>query len=285
MAVNQKSALTGKQKLFLTHWRRAGGTIEEMDEFLSTHDPIPSMLQSLEKYYKIKTPGRKKLQLISLFSSGAVKKYLEKQETRGKVKKVDGISVEERKKRQKLLLECEIPEQKPERKKGGPKTRYSKTLDAVVQKLFGMGATYKEVHSALGVHVSTFYEWRHAHQSFDDAIVIGRDEWMTHQAEDALERKMLGYTKKVTETEIEVTKGGEKKVKSIKVKEKIFPEDTRALTYYLNNRNKRRWSDRPEEKPATSPAVDADRQRHIDSVAGSDAARLAAEEALDSLIE
>jgi hypothetical protein len=133
MAVNQKSALTGKQKLFLTHWRRAGGTIEEMDEFLSTHDPIPSMLQSLEKYYKIKTPSRKKLRLISLFSSGAVKKYLERQEARGKVKKVEGISVEERKKRQKLLLECDIPEQKPERKKGGPKTRYSKTLDAVVQ--------------------------------------------------------------------------------------------------------------------------------------------------------
>lgn len=231
-----------KQKSFLTHYRRQGGTLEEAETFLHTHEPTSEMLKSLDLYYKIKSKKRKLKQLISLFSSQDVKNYLEKQENREKVKKVDEISIEERKKRQKKLLECRIPDKKPEQGKQGRKTRYDRSKDKVVQKLYALGASDKEVHDTLGICRATYYEWRSKHQSFEDACYIGKDYYRTQQAEDALARRMVGYTENIKEVVLD----GDKNVKEIRVKPRHVPADTRALSYFLNNRKPERWKDKVE---------------------------------------
>lgn len=119
----------------------------------------------------------------------------------------------------------------------GTKGLYTDEICLTVEKLASEGLTDKQIAESIGLGIRTFYEWKHKHPHFSQALNKYRG-LANMYVENALMRSALGYDY----TEEQVSKDG-------------FPVEIRkhitgsvaAQKYYLNNRMPERYKNKVEQ--------------------------------------
>ena len=114
--------------------------------------------------------------------------------------------------------------------------------------LAAMGATNEEIADAMGISKRTIIRWAKEHESFGRALAEGKGV-SDAKIIRSLFQRANGY--EVTETRkiVEYDKDGS--VKPVRVEEykKHIPADVGAMCFWLKNRQRDRWQDRPMELP------------------------------------
>lgn len=110
------------------------------------------------------------------------------------------------------------------------------------------GATMKELADLLEVGERALYRAKEIHPEFREAIRVGKEE-ADHKIEDSLFVRAQG--KVYTET-IEEEEEGHRGQKPYKLKRKRtttreIPPDTNAATFWLKNRQPKKWKDKFEQ--------------------------------------
>lgn len=119
------------------------------------------------------------------------------------------------------------------------------------------GLTDEQIAKNIGIAYGTLYEWKKRFPELDDAIKKGKAP-VDFEVENALLKRALGYDwEEVTEevTQVPVTtksKDGQtvietKTEKHIRKVKKHVPADVTAQIYWLKNRRRGVWCDRPPE--------------------------------------
>lgn len=107
------------------------------------------------------------------------------------------------------------------------------------------GATNEEIAEAFGISVRTFIRWKNQYESLAKAVDEGKNRADVN-VEKSLYQRATGYEVTETESTIDMDKDGNPKPVRIKtIKKQVIP-DTMACMYWLNNRQRKHWSQRQE---------------------------------------
>lgn len=141
-----------------------------------------------------------------------------------------------------------------------PRPEYTpEAWDDRARRCAAMGATLADIALILGIGLTTVKRWQRTHQSFAEAVQVGRkaaDELVKR----SLYEKAVGYT--FTE-EVAFKSGSEVKVVTLT---KQREPDTIAAIFWLKNREPENWKDRTEKHHTGAVAVehqDADAARAV----------------------
>lgn len=117
--------------------------------------------------------------------------------------------------------------------------------------LAAMGATNEEIAKAMGVSKRTIIRWSKDHESFDVALAQGKGV-SDAKVVRSLYQRATGYEYEEEKRIVEYDKDGNiKPVKVEKIKKHV-PPDVGAQCFWLKNRQRDRWQDRPEFVPETT---------------------------------
>jgi len=164
---------------------------------------------------------------------------------------------------QKIYLYKVLSEES--RKDGRPQKYDDSYHPKAVFEIMKLGATKRKCAEILAIAHETLYKWDRIHPEFSDALLKGRDAYLSGDLEGALHKRAKGfrYSEKTYERpqvnvnftvhpDMEETDAEEQKDRIIKMlsywepvltKEvkKYYPPDVAALKYYLGNRDAERW--------------------------------------------
>lgn len=115
------------------------------------------------------------------------------------------------------------------------------------------GLTDEQIAHNMGISPSTYYKWQNEHSEISEALKKGK-EVVDFEVENALLKKAMGYnatvkkTFKVKITEFDPVTG--RKTKEHEELKSAFdeihvPADTVAQIFWLKNRCRDKWQDRP----------------------------------------
>lgn len=105
------------------------------------------------------------------------------------------------------------------------------------------GLTNNQIAKNVGVTEETFYQWNKKFPEFSESLKKGRRP-LHVEIENALVKKAKGFVQEEIIEEVTVEPdGGQTKHK--KITHKVFPPDTTAIIFYLKNRVKDQYQDRP----------------------------------------
>jgi|GEM_PF-3360107 len=119
-----------------------------------------------------------------------------------------------------------------------------------------MGATIPDLAMIFGVKERVISVWKNKHPRFSKALKAGRDIYDTEVVESALRTRAVGYSKtiekSIAKTKVVTDKSGMPVLddhgevltytERIETEEEMyFPPDTRAIIFFLCNRNGMRW--------------------------------------------
>lgn len=123
----------------------------------------------------------------------------------------------------------------------GRPTKYKKAFVGQAAKLCQLGATDQEVADFLEIEVRTLYRWKHDHDEFCQALIVGKDK-----ADDRVERSLfqraVGYEQ--DEVKIFMPSGKDEPVYA-PYRAKIAA-DVSAAKLWLTNRRGEVWRDKQE---------------------------------------
>jgi hypothetical protein len=110
------------------------------------------------------------------------------------------------------------------------------------------GFTDAELGEVFGVDTETVRNWKRNDENFRKAIADGKDEWDSVHVENALLKRALGYSyqeKTVKKTRLRAVLPDGAKVylpgEEITITTKQLAPDSKALTFWLTNRQPERW--------------------------------------------
>lgn len=106
------------------------------------------------------------------------------------------------------------------------------------------GLTDEQICKNLGISKDTFYKYKDKYADFSDCLKKGK-EVADIEVENALFKRAVGYKYKEKIKEVKEIDG--KKHTYIKEVEKEMPGDVGAQIFWLKNRRKEKWKDKPEE--------------------------------------
>jgi len=118
----------------------------------------------------------------------------------------------------------------------GRKTLYKPEYDQIAFNFYVLGADNTKLAEYFEVDQKTLNEWMHKHPTFLHAVKEGRDLSSSNVA-GALYKRAMGMHYE----EDQVLSNGE----VVRVK-KYLPPDTRAMQFYLRNKNSQLWKDKHE---------------------------------------
>lgn len=107
------------------------------------------------------------------------------------------------------------------------------------------GATNEEIAEAFGINVRTFIRWKERYESLAEAVDEGKNT-ADSNVERSLYQRAIGYTVTDTEKIVDMDKDGNVKPVRIKTTEKNIVPDVMAQMYWLNNRQRKHWSQKQE---------------------------------------
>lgn len=107
------------------------------------------------------------------------------------------------------------------------------------------GSTNEEIAEAFGINVRTFIRWKNQNESLAKAVDEGKNQ-ADANVEHSLYQRAIGYEVTEKETTIDMDKDGNPKPARIKTTTKKVIPDTMACMYWLNNRQRKYWSQRQE---------------------------------------
>lgn len=116
--------------------------------------------------------------------------------------------------------------------------------------LAAMGATNEEIAEAFGVNEKTIRRWAKTYDSFGKALIEGKGI-SDAKVVKSLYQRATGYDYTETKKVVETDKNGNIKPVKIEETKKHVPADVTAQIYWLKNRQRSKWSDRPEFLPDT----------------------------------
>lgn len=126
------------------------------------------------------------------------------------------------------------------------KPKYNKDYhDDWAWSLAAMGATNKEIAAAIGVSERTIMRWSKDHESFRKAMAEGKGV-SDAKVIRSLYQRAVGYDYTETKKIVETNSDGSIKPVKIETYEKHLPPDVGALCFWLKNRQRNYWQDRPE---------------------------------------
>ena len=118
--------------------------------------------------------------------------------------------------------------------------------DAWAWSLAALGATNDDIAEAMGISKRTIIRWQKDHESFATALAEGKG------ASDAkvirsLYQRATGYDYEEERKIVEYDKDGNVKPVRVEKVKRHAPPDTTAQIYWLKNRQRDKWRDKPEE--------------------------------------
>lgn len=132
---------------------------------------------------------------------------------------------------------------------GGRPSKFKPEFIEQAKKLSMLGLTDAEMASFFEVAESTFHLWKKEHPSFSESLKGGKT-LADAEVAASLHHRALGYSH--PEDDIRVVNGEIVITPTIK----HYPPDTTAGIFWLKNRQREKWRDKPEaEEPGDSDAV------------------------------
>lgn len=113
--------------------------------------------------------------------------------------------------------------------------------------LAAMGATNDEIATAIGVSVRTIIRWAKEHESFGKALAEGKGV-SDAKVIRSLYMRATGYEYEEEKRIVEYDKDGNIKPVRVEKTKKQVPPDVAAQCFWLKNRQRERWQDRPENR-------------------------------------
>lgn len=132
-----------------------------------------------------------------------------------------------------------------ESKGPGRPSEFTNELGVKIVKLFKEGYSETKIAEMINVERKTIYSWRQANKEFQLDCSLAREFYEQSQVEKvelALVDRATGFRAEVKRTELHPHSGDVIEL----YEEKIWPPDTRAIEYYLNNRSSDRWKSKNE---------------------------------------
>ena len=115
--------------------------------------------------------------------------------------------------------------------------------------LAAMGATNEEIANAMGISKRTIIRWAKEHESFGKALAEGKGV-SDAKVIRSLYQRATGYDYVEEKKIVEYDKDGNVKPVRVEKTNKHVPPDVGAQCFWLKNRQRDRWADRPIELPA-----------------------------------
>ncbi len=112
--------------------------------------------------------------------------------------------------------------------------------------LAAMGATNEEIAEAIGVSVRTIIRWAKEHESFGKALAEGKGV-SDAKVVRSLYQRATGYEYTEKKKIVEYDKEGNIKPVRVEETKKFVPPDVTAQIFWLKNRQRERWQDRPQD--------------------------------------
>jgi transcriptional regulator with XRE-family HTH domain len=122
----------------------------------------------------------------------------------------------------------------------GRKSKYKSHVEPYLERIPKWrkdGLTEEQVAKRLGIAYSSLKQYKNQYSALMAALKEGENE-LIEQLEESLYKRAMGY--EYEETEIIVSKDGNKPTKVKKVKKYLAP-DTTALIFALTNLKKEKW--------------------------------------------
>ena len=121
--------------------------------------------------------------------------------------------------------------------------------------LAAMGATNEEIAKAMGVSKRTIIRWSQEHESFGEALARGKGV-SDAKVVRSLYQRAVGYEYEEEKRIVEYDKEGNIKPVKVEKTKKHVPPDVGAQCFWLKNRQRSMWQDRPEFVPEVSEDED-----------------------------
>ena len=102
------------------------------------------------------------------------------------------------------------------------------------------GLTDEQIAHNMGINKSTLCDYKNKYSQISDALKKGK-EVVDYEVENTLLKRALGYNYQETKVE-KSDKDGTKIIQTIK----HVPADVTAIIYWLKNRRRGKWCDKPE---------------------------------------
>lgn len=109
-----------------------------------------------------------------------------------------------------------------------------------------MGATNEEIADAMGISKRTIIRWTKQYESFGKALAEGKAVSDAKVIRSLYERA-IGYDYTEEKKIVEVDKNGNVKPLRVETIKKHVPPDVAAQCFWLKNRQRERWQDRPQD--------------------------------------
>ena len=125
--------------------------------------------------------------------------------------------------------------------KVGRPTKYKEEYNEQAYRYCLLGYTDKELGVAFEVNADTIYQWKNTYPKFSESISNGKDK-----ADSLIVESLYKRAQGVIVTEERITSGGENDVITKITKE--LPPDTKAIEFWLKNRQPEKFRDKQEIK-------------------------------------
>lgn len=119
------------------------------------------------------------------------------------------------------------------------KSKYRSTWPNRVRKMAEAGCIEQDMAAELGVHYSTFSQYKKRYPELEEAIIEGT-RVANKAVESSLYRRALGYEYEEVTTEVYEDDNGKKR-KHVKKTTKRVVEDTKACELWLMNKDPENW--------------------------------------------
>ena len=107
-----------------------------------------------------------------------------------------------------------------------------------------MGATNEEIATAMGISKRTIIRWGQDHESFGKALAEGKGV-SDAKVVRSLYKRAIGYEYEEEKKIVEVDAEGNVKPVRVETVKKHIPPDVGAQCFWLKNRQRSKWQDRP----------------------------------------
>jgi len=145
------------------------------------------------------------------------------------------------------------------KKKVGRPSSYKPSLNNIIKVMCELGATDKDIARATGKSLATINTWKLKHPEFLDTLKAGKEIADTN-VEKALYSRAIGYSHK--EDKIFNNNGEALIVPTIK----HYPPDATSCIFWLKNRKKEQWREKPEDSQGGNDELAAAFKKILDAV-------------------